>query len=499
MSSLDPAFARTQDNIWTVNQLFNGLIQLDAQLKPCPSLATNWQIDSSGTVYTFKLRRDVFFHESVVFGKSKNRKFIASDVVYSFKRLIDPSTASPGAWIFRNRVVSDGFKALNDSTLRIELTEPFGPFIQLLANPYCFIVPREAVEYYGKDFGRHPVGTGPFMFHRWTEGIKLILHKHPYYFKKDHEGKKLPYLDAVSISFIPSKQGEFLEFLQGNLDMFNGLESSIKDQIITKNGLLVPRLRRDYHLQRTDFLNTEYLSVLQSESSRNDNSLLRNVYFRKALSLSIDRAKLIKYLRNGIGNAGVTSFCPPSLLPFSFQENAYEQSELVLDYLKRSEYKGEEITLHTTQDYLDLMILIQRQWKNYGIQCKLEVLPASVLKEQKSQGKLMLFRSSWIADYPDAENYLSCFYGPNSAPNGPNYSRFRLKRYDQLYEALCATSDTTARGRYITEMERILWEEMPMIPLFYDQSMRLSSRNWLGLENNPLNHLFLEHVQKQIP
>lgn len=470
---------------------------LDSQLNPQPSLALRWEIDKSATVYTFILRRDVFFHESDVFGKSKTRRLEASDVVFSFKRLIDPATASPGAWIFRNRVKANGFSAPNDSTVRIELQQPFSPFLQLLANPYCFVVPTEAVEFYGKDFGRNPVGTGPFRFHSWKEGIKLILHKHPGYFRKNQSEQSLPYLDAVCISFIPSKHGEFMEFLQGNLDMFNGLESSFKDQIITKKGTLVPKLAKDFELQKTDFLNTEYLSILQSEELPPENNPLKSVYFRKALNYAIDRNKLVQYLRNGVGNPEILGFCPPSLLPDSMVKTRYYQAPLVKELLEKSGYRRNEIVLYTTQDYLDLMILIQQQWKNQGIRCKLEVLPSSVLKEQKSQGKLQMFRSSWIADYPNAENYLSCFYGPNSAPNGPNYSRFRNARFDQLYELLCSSSDATVRNNCIVQMEGILREEMPFIPLFYDESIRLSSRKWDGLKNNPLNHLFLEQVRQR--
>ncbi len=107
ITSLDPAFARTQNNIWAVDCLFNGLLQLDDSLHVKPCIAKSWTISSDALTYRFVLRDDVFFHDDEAFPGGKGRRVLASDVVYSFKRLLDDTWPKPGSWIFKDRVAKD--------------------------------------------------------------------------------------------------------------------------------------------------------------------------------------------------------------------------------------------------------------------------------------------------------------------------------------------------------------------------------------------------------
>ena len=183
ISSLDPAFARNQGNIWAINQLFNGLVDLDKSLKIVPSIAESWQISEDGKIYTFKIRRGVFFHDSEVFAEGQGREVTANDFVFSYNRIISRKTASPGAWIFNDKVlkVNDStfsdtcFKALDNFTLRIHLQKSFPPFLQILTMPFACVVPKESIDKWGKEFRNHPVGTGPFKFKVWEEKSALIV------------------------------------------------------------------------------------------------------------------------------------------------------------------------------------------------------------------------------------------------------------------------------------------------------------------------------------
>ena len=313
ITSLDPAFARTQDNIWAVSQLFNGLVQLDNNLNIKPCIAKKWEISNDGLHYTFYLRNDVLFHKNKIFETNIQRIVSASDFVYSFYRIIDPNTASPGSWIFNDKIAENPFVAINDSVFQINLKKPFPPFLGLLSMPYCFAVPHEAIRAFGKDFGRNPVGTGPFEFGKWNEEVKLIFMKNDEYFETEN-GKKLPYIDAVSISFLDDKQSAFLEFLQGNLSFFNGVESSFKDEIINKDGSLKSKYSSKFKTLKTPFLNTEYLAFLLDDSL--PNSTENPIYdknLRLAMHYAIDKKSLIKYLRNNIGKAADGGFVPSGL------------------------------------------------------------------------------------------------------------------------------------------------------------------------------------------
>ena len=170
ISSLDPAFAKGQADIWACNQLYNGLVQMDDELQVNPCIASSWAIGTDAVTYSFKLRNDVKFHSSEVFTGGTGRVVVAQDFVYSFGRLVDPLVASPGSWVM-NAVATDSTTASGlavyapeSDSLVIRLKYPFPPFLGILTSQYCSVVPHEAVKRYGKDFRIHPVGTGPFVF-----------------------------------------------------------------------------------------------------------------------------------------------------------------------------------------------------------------------------------------------------------------------------------------------------------------------------------------------
>ena len=202
IATLDPAFAKNQSIMWPIHQLYNTLVEIDTGLQIIPSLARSWEISADRLRYTFHIRKHIFFQDNEAFLNGKGRELTASDIVYSLSRIRDKAVASSGAWIFNNRVDTvEGFTALNDSTFQLKLIRPFHPILGILSMQYCSIVPKEVVEKYGKDFRRHPCGTGPFQFGSWEEGENLVLIKNKNYWEKDEKGLSLPYLDAIKISF----------------------------------------------------------------------------------------------------------------------------------------------------------------------------------------------------------------------------------------------------------------------------------------------------------
>ena len=132
-----------------------------------------------------------------------------------------------------------------------------------------------------------------------------------------------------------------------------------------------------------------------------------------------------------------------------------------------------------------------------GIELKVEVLPTATLRQAKSSGKLELFRASWIADYPDAENYLSLFYSKNFSPNGPNYTHFKKTTFDSLYEQSLSVSDEKIRTQLYRKMDAMAMEDHPLIPLYYDEVIRFVQKEIKGMEINPINLLVLKTVFKE--
>lgn len=494
INTLDPAFSKDLRTIWATTQLFNGLVQLDDSLNVHPDIAKSWQISNDGKTYLFRLRKDVFFHKHELFGKDSTRNVVANDFEYSFSRLMDPKVASPGKWVLD--FVED-FKAQNDSTFVVRLKKPFPPFISLLSMKYCSVVPKEAVHFFGSEFRANPIGTGPFRFKLWVENIKMVFRKNSLYYERDEDGNRLPYLEAIATTFLPDKQSEFLQFVQGNSDFLNSIDNSYKDDILTSDGKLDDRYSDRIIMVKGPYLNTEYLGVYLDAQEKETQS----IKIRKAINYGFDRVKMIKYLRNGIGTPAVNGFIPKGLPSFnSIRGYSYQPEKakkLIEEYIQESGNSDPSITISTNSQYQDMCEFIQREMQKIGLRVKVDVMPAPTLREQKVNGKLSLFRGSWVADYPDAENYLFIFHSRNFSPNGPNYVHYSNPEFDRLLEQSLNIVDAKKRHAYYQKMDSLLMSYAPVVPLYYDEVVRFTHKNISGLGINPINHLILKRVKKK--
>ncbi len=493
ITSLDPAFASKKEIIWATNQIYNSLVQLDDDLMVMPDLASHWEISEDLKTYTFHLRNDAFFHSNTIF-PNKTRRVIASDATFCINRLKDPKVAGPGSWTLDQ---VESYEAIDDNTFQIKLKQPFPAFLSLLAMRYFSIIPKEQFEN-GYDYRKKPIGTGPFYVKAWTENEKLVLRKNPLYFEKDENGVQLPYLEAVAISFLPDKHSEFLQFVQGKLDLLPNVDTSYKDDLLTNEGKLQQRYLGKFNMQKGPSLNTEYIGIYLDH----ENTPVANKNLRKAINYGFDRTKMMTFLRNNIGFPAEGGFIPRGIVGHSPNIGYNYDPEKAKYYLKKYiEETGDHspmVSLSTNADYIDLCEFIQRELEKTGITIEIDVLPAPQLRKQKYIGELPLFRASWIADYPDAENFMLPYYSKNHTPNGPNYTHFNNTEFDQLYEKSFMIPDIINREKVYKKMDSILIDEAPIIPLYYDEVVRFTQPNIIGLPNNAQDFLYLKRVKKSI-
>lgn len=502
IASLDPAFAKNQSTMWPTHQLFNTLVEVDDSLNIKPSLAERWEISEDKRTYTFYLRKDVQFHDDAAFKNGKGRKMVAADVAYSLNRIIDPAVASPGAWIFNEKVDSlHPFTAINDTVFQLKLTRPYQPILGILSMQYCSVVAREAVEKYGADFRQHPVGTGPFQFVAWEEGQGLIFSKNKHYFEADSAGNRLPYLDGIKISFYDSRATEFLVFRQGKLDFINDLDPNFKDEVLTKKGTLRKEWNGKIMLQTSPYLNTEYLGFLvDTTNPLIKDSPVRFKKLRQAINYGFDRKKMILYLRNSLSTPAESGFIPEGMPAFNddltkgYSYNPQKAAQL----LKEAGFPNGKgiptIKLLTMAIYADFGSFIAKQLEELGIPVQVEVVQQSLLFEMTSGSKAVFFRGSWIADYPDAENYLSVFYSKNPAP--PNYTRFNNADFDRAFEQAISETNDSIRYSLYRKADQIVIDNAPVVPLWYDKVIRLVQNNIEGCTPNALNLLELRRTRK---
>jgi peptide/nickel transport system substrate-binding protein len=249
---------------------------------------------------------------------------------------------------------------------------------------------------------------------------------------------------------------------------------------------------------KTPYLNTEYLGILYDTS----NSLLaasplRWKKVRQAMNHAIDRRKMMMYLRNSIGTPAESGFVPAGLPSFSMEKvKGYRYDPVkARQLLKEAGYTSdaEIITLKTIPIYAELGAFVAKQLEDVGMKVKVETVQRATLLEEIAKSKALFFRGSWIADYPDAENYLSVFYSRNPAP--PNYTRFKNAQFDALYDkALTETNDSARFGIY-QQMDQIVMNEAPVIPLWYDMAIHLVRPGITGFQPNSLNLLELRRTK----
>jgi oligopeptide transport system substrate-binding protein len=503
LTSLDPAFCRNHNTIWMDNQIYNGLVQIDDSLKTSPCIAKSWEVSADGKTYTFHLRTDVSFQDDPHFKNGTGRKVTATDFVYSFSRLIDPKVMSSGSWIFSDKVIGkQAFEALDDTTFRITLKQPFAPFISMLTAQYCSVVPHEVVDFYGKDFRSHPVGTGPFKFKYWKEGEVLVLLKNEKYWEKDNKGTQLPYLKAVRATFIDDKQTSFMEFIKKKLDFFNDIDGSYRDDILTKSGQLTKKYKDQFIISTGPYLNTMYLGMLVDTTLPIvKHSPLRILKVRQAINYAIDKRKLVKYLRNSLGTPGDEGFIPKGMPGFSEADvKGYTYNPaLARQLLAQAGYINGNmptITLTATVAYHNLIEYVQSELERAGIKTKIEVTQGASLREMVAKNGINFFNGTWIADYPDGENYLSLFYSKNKIPFGPNYTGFNNKAFDKLFEQAYNVKSDEERYALYRQMDNIIMANAPVVVLYYDKRVNLYQNNITGYSLNAQNLLTLKRVKK---
>ncbi len=500
IASIDPAFAKNQSIMWAIHQLYNTLVEVDSQLNIVPSLARNWEISDDKTTYTFHLRNDVFFHDDPCFPGGRGRRMVAADVEYSFKRLLDPVTASPGSWIFNDKLDSaGGFRAIDDSTFQVKLARPYQPVLGILSMQYCSVVPREAVVKYGNDFRRHAVGTGPFIMMAWEEGQALIMKKNPNYFEKDPAGNRLPYLEGVKVSFYDSKATEFLLFRQGKLEFINDIDASFKDEVLTKKGSLRKDWEEKILLHTHPYLNIEYFGILVDTTNELlKNSPLASRKIRQAMNYAFDRKKMVLYLRNSLGIPATAGFVPAGLPSFdSSLVKGYDYDPVLARKLIKESGVNlsamPSVKLQTIPIYSDIASYIARQLEELGFKVQVDVVQKSLLLELTSNSRTPFFRGSWIADYPDAENYLSVFYSKNPAP--PNYTRYQNPEFDRVFEKALRETNDSVRYSLYRQADQIMMDDAPVIPLWYDVVVHLVQPRVKNFNPNALNLLELRRVR----
>ncbi|MBK9333905.1 MAG: ABC transporter substrate-binding protein [Ignavibacteria bacterium] len=518
--SLDPVGISDVVSHHVAHQIYDGLVDLDTNLHLKPDLATRWEISEDGLTYTFHLRDGVKFQDNACFPDGKGRELKAADVKYSFERVCDPRAGTLGYDYFKNYVEGakeyfdeislsrkenrepkinevTGYIAKDDSTFQIKLKSPFGPFIFYMTLAYSYILPREAVEKYGKDYFQNPVGTGPFIFVDWKPDLELNLKKNPDYWAKDEHGNQLPYLEGVKFKFIKELSQQMLEFQNGNLDECYRLPNESFKEIVTPEKKLTPQFEK-FRLQRVPSLGSQYYGFLTTGKIYND------VKVRQAFNYAIDRNKILKFVLNGQGFMGAFHGLVPPAMPdydinkikgYDFNLEKAKQLMTEAGYPDGKGFPDAVLQINSGGDRnIQIAESIQNMLKEIGVNMKLNIMQFAQHLDNVDAGRADFYRAGWVGDYPDPENFLNLFYGKN-VPKDPalispvNSTRFQDAKYDELYEKAISISDLKERYEYYYQAEQIAVDKAPMIFIYYDEHYRLLQPYVNGYGLDPMHRV----------
>ncbi len=512
LKTFDPAQASDSYSNQSQFQVYEALYEYKYLVRPYeiqPCLASALpEVSADGLVYTIRVRTDIEFQDDAAFPGGKGRHITAHDFVYSIKRLTDVRTQTYGWWIFDGKVVGlnefraaseklpafpdsvhpalygqevAGLRALDDSTVRIELTRPFPYFKYILAMPYAALVAHEVVDHYGPEFLNHPVGTGPYILKEWRRGLRLTFERNPKYHHGFYpsegtaadsaaglladSGKSLPFIDRAELYVYNETQPMWLNFLRGNLDRSSIPKDNYSQAVSPAKGLRAEFATKGIRMTRVWQLDLTYVCF-----NMLDPVLGKNRKVRQAMALGYDIETVIERFYNGRG-IRAQSLVPPELAGYdsTFKSPYGEYNPArARKLLAEAGYPGGKGLPGMV--YLTIASTEARQRGEHfaqnmaaiGIKVKVESCTWPEYLERLQVSKFQLVGASWMADYPDPENFLQLLYGPNKPP-GENNASYQNDEYDRLFDQMTRLQDGPERMAIIQRMKAIAAEDAPWI------------------------------------
>jgi len=514
--SLDPAQAASVYANFLVVNLYDTLYRYKYLARPYqlqPNLAVALpEVSEDGLRLTIRIKRGVHFNDDPAFAGGVGREVKAQDFVYSIKRHFDLNTRAQGAWLWQQRIEGldqwkadgsdydrevSGLRAIDDYTIQITLTRPFPQLVHTLTQGYAAIVAREAVEKYGQELSSHPVGSGPFRLSS-RDSTRAVLKKNPDFraepFKLEDEGydpatqgeiglealqdKIPPFVDQLEIEFITEDAARWNAFTANEIHFIKVPVSQFDTVLSQRKPLtLSPLFDGVYHFEASPeagFIYTNFNMADERIGYNNDPVRnQRNRALRCAMVKAFDWQKRNEIFFYGIGRVfpGIIPTAVPEFDPNADDTYIKRDLQSAVDLLQANGWNEENLPV---LDYGFPNSVTERQIFEQFRNFMLEIgYPAEKIRPMifatygdyqraYSQGKVTLINSSWTMDYPDVENIMQLYYGPNAAP-GSNSANYNNPAYNRLYETSSSMNESPERTRIYRKMNQLLIDDCASI------------------------------------
>jgi ABC-type transport system substrate-binding protein len=510
-TSIDPAQGATAYANHIIVNVYDTLYSYKYLARPYqikPNLATSMpEVSEDGLTYTFHIKKGVYFIDNPAFPDGKGRELVASDFIYSIKRHFDPRVRSQGSWLWEGKIRGmdawkkagsnyaqevEGLKALDDYSIQVILNKPFPQLTNTFAQGFAAIVPHEAVEYYGREFGVRPVGSGPFYLDTF-DSVRVVMLKNPNFRQepidlayegydeaihgkfgiKEIEGKIPPLVDRLEIHFIKESLSRWNSFTKGDEIQYSGLPSELENEVLAQKKptiLMQPEYTQRFHMisgLESGFVHTDF-NMRDPEIGYNKNPEREkmNHALRCAIRYAYDWDERNETFYSGLG------FVFPGIIPPVTPEYDPDMSRAALEHNPEKGRKLLEEAGWTAEnlpvlDYGGVAQVVTRQmfeqyrgWLSRIGYPKEKVIFDSYasfgdFNKSVKKAKIKIVGMGWGLDYPDAENTLQMFYGPNASP-GSNNANFNDPEYNRLYEITSVMQPSPERTRLYRQMNQIL-------------------------------------------
>lgn len=522
-----------------ISKIYEGLLQyhwLKMPYELVPNLAESMpEISKDGITYTFKIRKGVKFQDDAAFPGGKGRELEAADFVYSIKRLADSRNQATGWWVLDGKLKGlnewreknaklpatnydeevEGIKALDKYTLQFKLAKKFPQFLYSLAMPFTYVVAKEVVAKYGKEFINHPVGTGPYVLPIFDQGKKITYTKNPTFREKFYPsdaspefkhllgdaGKRLPLVDKVVVHVMKETQPAWLKLNKGEIDYYSVPKDNFASAI--KDNKLSPDLaKKGFVLEIAPALDVTYTAF------NFENKLFHNKKLRQAMYLAFDEKKSNELFYNN------TAFPAQSIIPPGIAGNIKDyvnpykglKLEEAKKLLVEAGYPDGKGLPELKYDIPDSTVsrqsgeFFQQQMAQIGVKIKIVTSPWPEFQAKVKKKAVEIYGLAWGADYPDAENFLQLFYGPNKSP-GANGSNYDNPEFNKAFEEAVVMQDSPERTAKYEKLNKFLAEEVVAMFGVHRQSYILE-HGWLknyhptDLHHDAVQYLNIDTAKK---
>ncbi|MGI1660920.1 ABC transporter substrate-binding protein [Palleronia sp. KMU-117] len=475
VATLDPAIGYDWQNWSMIKSLFDGLMDyVPGTTELRPGLAESYEVSDDGMVFTFKLRPGVLFHNG--------REMTAEDVKYSLDRVTNPETQSPGAGFFGSilgydamadgsATTLDGVEVIDPSTVRITLSRPDATFLHVMALNFASIVPKEAVDEWGTDFGKHPVGTGAFKLAEWTIGQRLVFEKNADYWRDG-----VPYLDTVTFEVGQEPIVALLRLQNGEVDVpGDGIPPAKFVEVMSDP-------EQAARVVEGGQLHTGYITLNVNMPP------LDKVEVRKAVNMAINKDRIVQIINGRAVPA--TQPLPPSMPGYTDGYAGYpydpEGAKALLAEAGVPDGFETELYVMNTDPNPRIAQAIQQDLAAIGIKAAIQSLAQANVIEAGGAGTAPMIWSggmAWIADFPDPSN----FYGPilgcaGAGDGGWNWSKYCNDALDAEATEADSFTDPSASARLEmwSDVYQKVMEDAPWVPVFNEQRYTMKSARMGG-------------------